>query len=163
MIHQGAVGNTGVRLTTSESFVDSRGWLTPAESGFGVSALNTVFTSKALTLRGLHYQAGADAQDKLIRVLRGAVFDVAVDLSTRAVTVVNLLMSWTQWLRVPAGHAHGYMTLRPDTIVEYVVSGAYKPESERGLRWDDPALGIEWPRKPEFFNERDASWPLLGS
>ena len=120
------------------------------------------------TVRGLHFQIPPQQQDKLVRVTRGAVFDVVVDLREgsptygRAETVELSEANWRQLL-VPAGFAHGFMTLSDDCEVLYKVSGYYAPEAERGLRWNDPALGIAWPLPAEevLVNARDAAWPDL--
>ena len=119
-------------------------------------------------VRGLHYQKPPFAQDKLLRCTRGAIFDVAVDIRTgspsfgKAVTVELSAENWRQ-LFVPAGFAHGYCTLTPDTEVVYKVSNSYTPESEGGLLWNDPALNIEWPidAGAAMLNARDRAWPKL--
>ena len=120
------------------------------------------------TVRGLHFQAPPFAQDKLVRVVRGAVFDVAVDIrmdsSTygRHVGVVLSAEAWNQ-VYVPIGFAHGFMTLEPDTEVVYKVSNYYAPDHERGLLWNDPALGIEWPiSEPRaVLSDKDRGYPRL--
>ena len=102
------------------------------------------------TVRGLHFQTPPFAQDKLVRVVRGSVFDVAIDLRQgsptygRHVSVVLSADAWNQVL-VPIGFAHGFMTIEPDTEVIYKVSDCYSPEHDKGLLWNDPALGIHWP------------------
>ena len=102
------------------------------------------------TVRGLHFQTPPHAQDKLVRVVRGSVFDVAVDLRRssptygRHVSVVLSSEAWNQIL-VPVGFAHGLMTLEPNTEVVYKVSHYYAPEHDMGLLWNDPTLGIRWP------------------
>ena len=117
-------------------------------------------------LRGLHFQRPPLAQGKLIWVVRGAVFDVAVDLRkgsptygkvfTQTLTAENTLR-----LFVPRGFAHGYMTLEPGTEFCYKVDGYYAPEAEGGLRWDDPTLNIAWPDIPPILSEKDRLLPLL--
>jgi dTDP-4-dehydrorhamnose 3,5-epimerase len=120
------------------------------------------------TMRGLHFQIPPNPQDKLVRVTRGTVFDVAVDLRRGSPTygrhaAVELSADNWRQLLVPAGFAHGFMTLSEDCEVLYKVSAYYDPSGERGLRWDDPALGIAWPLPPEAVtaNERDRAWPTL--
>lgn len=119
------------------------------------------------TLRGLHFQVPPHAQAKLLRVVRGAVFDVAVDLRWgsptygRHVSAVVSAEAWNQ-IFIPAGFAHGFCTLAPDSEVLYKVSDFYAPEAEQGLLWNDPDLGIDWP--PEagaVLSERDRDWPPL--
>ena len=101
-------------------------------------------------MRGLHFQIPPRAQDKLVRVVRGSVFDVAVDLRRssatygRHVSVVLSADAWNQIL-IPVGFAHGYMTLVPDTEIVYKVSDDYAPGHDAGLLWNDPSLGIGWP------------------
>ena len=119
-------------------------------------------------VRGLHFQVPPFAQHKLVCVTRGAIFGVAVDLRGgsasygRAVTRTINAESWSQWL-VPAGFAHGYCTLEPNTDVAYKVSAYYSPEHDRGLLWNDPALGIEWPiaTAAALLSERDRRHPTL--
>lgn len=125
-------------------------------------------SAAAGTMRGLHFQIGDAAMDKLVRVTRGAVLDVAVDLRVgspwfgRHVAVELSEANWRQ-LFVPKGFAHGFMTLEPDSEVVYKVSAYYAQEAERGLRFDDPALGIPWPLSGDdvIVNDRDRSWPSL--
>ena len=117
------------------------------------------------TLRGLHYQAAPLAEDKLVMVMNGAVLDVAVDLRPNSPAfgrhhAEELSAANRRALFVPKGCAHGYQTLADDTEVFYLVSAAYQPGAERGLRWDDPALNIVWPKAPPaVISAKDAAWP----
>lgn len=120
------------------------------------------------TMRGLHFQTPPFAQDKLVRVVRGAVFDVAVDLRRNSPTYgehVSVVLSADalNQVLVPTGFAHGFMTLEPDTEVVYKVSDYYAPEHDKGILWNDPALEIVWP-EPEatvILSEKDRAQPRL--
>jgi dTDP-4-dehydrorhamnose 3,5-epimerase len=120
------------------------------------------------TVRGLHFQAPPFAQDKLLRVTRGAILDVAVDIRKGSPTygvAVAVELSAENWrqLLVPKGFAHGFQTLTEDCEVLYKVTDYYAPASEAGLLWSDPALGIDWPLGTDqaVINARDAAWPTL--
>lgn len=119
-------------------------------------------------VRGLHFQVPPFAQDKLVRVVRGSVFDVAVDLRRGSPTYgkhVSVVLSAGEWnqVLVPIGFAHGLVTLEPDTEVLYKVSDYYSPEHDKGLLWNDPALGIAWPVAAEevVLSARDKTHPCL--
>jgi dTDP-4-dehydrorhamnose 3,5-epimerase len=148
-----------VKLITPKKFGDDRGffsetWNEKAFTEAGIDARfvqdNQAYSAKRGTVRGLHYQLAPVAQDKLVRVIRGAILDVAVDLRRssptygRHVAAVLSAENWSQ-LWVPKGFAHGYCTLEPDTEVFYKVTALYSPQHDRGILWDDPALGIAWP------------------
>ena len=116
------------------------------------------------TLRGLHWQAEPDAETKLVRVVRGRVFDVAVDVRPDSPTHrrwfgVELDAEGGRALLLGPGIAHGYVTLESETDLVYQISPAFRPGFGRGARWDDPAFGIAWPRAPVVIGERDASFP----
>lgn len=120
------------------------------------------------TVRGLHFQRAPHGQDKMLRVTRGAVLDVAVDIRAGSPTYgrhVAIELSAENWrqLLVPVGFAHGFMTLTDEAEVLYKVTDFYAPEAEGGLKWDDPALGIDWPMAAAeaTVNARDAAWPTL--
>ena len=126
------------------------------------------FNARRGTLRGLHYQAEPHAEDKLVRCTAGAIYDVIVDLRPDSPTArrwfgVELSAANHRSLFVPKGLAHGFMTLRDDTEVLYMISVPYAPGFERGLRWNDPAIGISWPASPSVVAARDAAFPLLGT
>ena len=118
------------------------------------------------TLRGMHLQVAPYEEVKLVSCLRGAVFDVIVDLRQGSPTrhrwySARLCPLEMSALLVPAGVAHGFLTLEDDSLVQYAISGTYSPSCAQGIRHDDPAIGIEWPLDPLVMNERDRSWPLL--
>jgi dTDP-4-dehydrorhamnose 3,5-epimerase len=120
------------------------------------------------TLRGLHFQLPPRAQDKLVRVVRGSIFDVAVDIrrgSPRFGQWTGVVLSETGWnqLLVPKGFAHGFLTLEPDTEVAYKVTDDYAPDCDRAIRWDDPMVNISWPLQGNTpsLSEKDARAPRL--
>jgi dTDP-4-dehydrorhamnose 3,5-epimerase len=118
----------------------------------------------AFTLRGLHYQAAPHAETKLVRVTRGRVFDVAVDLRPESATHrqwigEELSADNLMALFIPEGVAHGFLTLEADTDVLYQIAPAYTPGHDAGVRWNDPAFGIEWPAAPALISPRDAGYP----
>jgi dTDP-4-dehydrorhamnose 3,5-epimerase len=116
------------------------------------------------TLRGMHHQPAPHAETKLVRAVRGRVFDVAVDLrpespAHRRWVGAELSAENQKGLFVPEGVAHGFLTLEDDTDVLYQISPAFVPGHEAGVRWDDPAFGIEWPAAPKLLSPRDAAYP----
>lgn len=129
---------------------------------------NHSFSVARGVLRGLHYQLPPAAQDKLVRVIRGSVFDVAVDIRRGSPTFgrwVGLELSSSRWnqLFVPRGFAHGFVTLEEDCEVLYKVSAPFVPELDRSIRFDDPDIGIEWPldRDAIILSEKDRNAPSL--
>ncbi len=150
-----------VKLVTPPIFRDDRGFFSEVYNlaAFAAAGIGTAFVQdnhaasrSTSVLRGLHFQIDPAPQGKLIRVARGSIYDVAVDIRHGSPTFghhVGTILSQENWhqLWVPAGFAHGYCTLEPDTEVIYKVTAAYAPQSERGIAWDDPALGIPWPVK----------------
>lgn len=130
---------------------------------------NQSFSAEKGTLRGLHFQVAPVAQDKLIRVLRGSIFDVAVDIRSGSPTYgkwVSCVLSAEKFnqLLIPKGFAHGFLTLEPHVEVFYKVCAPYSPECDRSVRWNDPAIGIVWPldagQQPVLSN-KDANAPML--
>jgi dTDP-4-dehydrorhamnose 3,5-epimerase len=125
------------------------------------------FNHRRGTLRGLHYQATPLEQAKLVRCTSGAIWDVIVDLRPTSATrglwqAFELSAANRRSLYIPQGLAHGFQTLIDDSEVFYQMSGRYAPEAARGIRWDDPALAVEWPPVPErIVAPRDREWPLL--
>lgn len=118
------------------------------------------------TLRGMHFQEDDDAETKLVSCIQGGILDVIVDLRPTSPTYLKweafeLTPENKRQLYVPKGFGHGFMTLADDTIVHYLISEFHKPTAARGLRYDDPALAIDWPFEPTVVSERDLGWPLL--
>jgi dTDP-4-dehydrorhamnose 3,5-epimerase len=132
-----------------------------------ISQSSTIQSPRAGTLRGLHYQVAPDAEIKLVRCTRGSIFLVMADLREGSPTRhrwlgVELSSASQRLAYVPEGFAQGYQTLEDDTEVLYHMSHHYVPEAARGVRWDDPVLGIEWPSADErVISERDRAWPGL--
>lgn len=125
---------------------------------------NMSYGAEAGTLRGLHYQTDPAPETKFIRCTAGAIFDVIVDLREGSATRghwygAELTPENRRAMYVPQHFAHGFLSLKPDTEVHYLVGGYYTPEAERGLRWDDPSLGIEWPMEPKVISDKDKAWP----
>ena len=166
-----------VKVLTARRFGDRRGFFSEVYSRRTLSSfgMDTEFvqdnhsrSAERGTVRGLHFQIPPHAQHKLVRVVRGSVFDVAIDLRRRSPTYgthVSVVLSTEAWnqILVPVGFAHGFMTLEPDSEVVYKVSSFYAPDHDRGLRWNDPDLGIEWPL-PEceaVLSERDRRHPTF--
>ena len=166
-----------VKLLIPRRFGDQRGFFsevynarTLAEAGIDSEFVqdNHSFSAHSGTVRGLHFQTPPRAQDKLVRVARGSVFDVAVDLRRssptygRHVSVVLSAEAWNQLL-IPVGFAHGFMTLESGTEVVYKVSDYYAPDHDEGLLWNDSGLGIRWPR-PEneaALSDKDRTLPAF--
>jgi dTDP-4-dehydrorhamnose 3,5-epimerase len=165
----------GAYLIEPERRVDERGFFARvfcenelAERGLAVriSQANTAVSQRAGTLRGVHFQLAPHAEVKIVRCLRGSVFDVAVDLrpgspSYRRWTGHVLSAENGKLLYVPEGCAHGYLTLAPDTELMYFTSEPYAPNAARGVRYDDPAFAIAWPAKVEVISKADLSWPAF--
>ena len=168
-----------VNLIRPRRFEDARGffvetWNRKAFSQHGIE-VNFVqdkssMSRQAGTIRGLHYQKPPAAQAKLIRVVRGSAFDVAVDLRRASPTYgrhvsVTLTSEGGEQLFVPVGFAHGFCTLEPDTELAYKVSQVHSPEHESGISWDDPEIGIQWPLSGlmPILSDRDRSLQRLSA
>jgi dTDP-4-dehydrorhamnose 3,5-epimerase len=166
-----------VRLLVPKRHIDARGWFSElwrrdalAAAGIAVAFVqeNAAYSSAAGTLRGLHYQAEPMAQAKLVTVVAGAIFDVAVDIRCGSPSfgqwvAATLTAAGGEQLFVPRGFAHGYCTLEPDTRVLYAVDNVYAPAHERGLAFDDPALRIPWPFSADrmTLSDRDRRYPRI--
>jgi dTDP-4-dehydrorhamnose 3,5-epimerase len=127
--------------------------------------VNLSFNERAGTLRGMHFQRAPHEEAKCVRCTRGAIYDVVLDLRPESATYkrwasLELTAENRRMLYVPEGCAHGYQTLVPETETLYQVSAFYAPESEGGVRWDDPTFAIDWPDTSErVVSAKDASWP----
>lgn len=165
-----------VKLVTLRRFSDERGWFMESfrESAHAAAGLpgsyvqdNVSFSMRRGTIRGLHYQLPPVEQGKLVRVVRGAIWDVAVDIRRGSPSfgrhvAVRLDADAATMLFVPAGFAHGFCTLMDDTEVEYKVTAVYAPDRERAIRWDAPDLAIAWPLDgPPTISAKDAVAPDL--
>lgn len=168
----------GLEIIESKTFCDARGYFRETfrdilfnnltENRYRMVQDNEAFSGPAFVLRGLHYQRAPKAQAKLLRVSQGAVYDVAVDLRKKSpsygkwrgfeLTAENALS-----LFIPEGFAHGYLTLVENSLVSYKVSDYYAPESEGGLLWNDPDIGIDWPLGGNIplMSGKDMALPLL--
>ena len=132
-----------------------------------IAQCNVSWNAHRGTMRGLHWQAPPHGEAKLVRVTRGAVFDAVVDLrpdspTWKRVFTVALDAASRRALYVPAGFAHGFLTLEDDTEVLYHMSEYYVPGSARGARWNDPAFAIPWPSPPLHISDRDCGYPDFG-
>lgn len=159
-----------VKLIVPKRFGDARGWFVEVYSISTFSRLgitctfvqdNHSLSVPAFTLRGLHFQTPPHGQDKLVRCIRGRIFDVAVDVRKDSPTYgnwvgVELSADNGHQLFIPIGFAHGFVTLEPNCEVTYKCSDTYAPEHDGGIRWDDPSIGIEWPIP-------DGVWPELSA
>jgi dTDP-4-dehydrorhamnose 3,5-epimerase len=128
--------------------------------------INNSLTGAKGTLRGLHYQRPPAAEVKVVRAVRGGIWDLIVDLRPDSPTFrqwfgAELNADNRRVMYVPRGFGHGFVTLTDDAEAFYLVSAAYSPEAERGLRWNDPAIGVEWPIEPRETSEKDRNWPDL--
>lgn len=165
----------GLIVITPQLFEDSRGWFveTYAQTKLQTHGIDAVFVQdnhslsiKKGTLRGLHFQKPPQAQAKLVRCTKGAIWDVGVDIRQGSPT-------YGQWVRVelsaanhkqffiPKGFAHGFITLVDDTEVQYKVDADYAPECEGSIRFDDPQLGIDWGSENPILSQKDKAAPLL--
>lgn len=163
----------GAVLVEVERFEDERGFFarTWSQREFAAHGLNPrlvecniSFNKKKGTLRGMHYQAAPHGQAKLVRCTAGAIYDVIIDLRRESPTfkqwvAVELTAHNRLMLYIPEEFAHGFQTLSDDTEVLYQMSEFYAPESARGVRWDDPAFGIEWPPDERTIIARDQQYP----
>ena len=148
----------------------ARTWCRDAFAEHGIAAdfvqCNTSYNHRRGTLRGLHFQSPPHGEGKLIRCTRGRVFDVAVDVRPGSATrgawcATELSAGNGRMVYIPAGFAHGFQTLEDASELFYQMSAAHAPEAARGIRWDDPEIGIDWPIPDPIMSERDRRNPLL--
>ena len=162
-------------LITMVPFGDDRGHFARSFcrnefEAFGIPAnvaqCNISFNALAGTMRGMHYQASPMAETKLVQCLRGALYDVIVDMRPESPTYhqhfgVELSAENFKMLYVPANFAHGFLTLKDNSLAHYMMGEFYSPECERGVRYNDPELMINWPIEPVVVSDKDRNWPLL--
>ncbi|MDH4984426.1 dTDP-4-dehydrorhamnose 3,5-epimerase [Aminobacter anthyllidis] len=177
MVEVSNLGLDGVLEIRVPRFEDARGFFSEtwnadklAQAGVAVDFVqdNHSLSRERGVLRGLHFQLPPFAQDKLVRVLRGSIFDVAVDIRKGSPSFgkwVGLTLSAKEWnqILVPKGFAHGFVTLEPDTEVVYKVSAPYSQPHDRSIRFDDPAIAVAWPvpAAEVILSDKDAVAPLL--
>ncbi len=165
----------GVWVIELEELGDERGWFARTFDAEEFQArgmdpavvqCNASFNMRRDTVRGMHYQAEPHGESKLVRCVRGAIFDVAIDLRADSPTFrgwhgAELSTENRRAMYIPAGLAHGFQTLADGCEVLYQMGNRYVPEAARGVRWDDPAFAIKWPpaHGPRIVSERDASYP----
>lgn len=166
-----------VKRIVPKRFGDARGWFSETfradvleRAGLSMTFVqdNQSFSAPQGTVRGLHFQIPPQPQAKLIRVLSGAILDVAVDIRPGSPTygqhvAVRLDAEAGEQLLIPHGFAHGFCTLTPDVMVAYKVDSYYSAAHDRGIRWNDPALGIDWPvnEATAILSDKDRKAPLL--
>ena len=167
----------GVRILEPQVFGDARGWFMESwskkkmeDAGIFVDFVqdNHSFSAQKGTLRGLHYQLNPMAQAKLLRVSRGTIFDVAVDIRRGSPTYakwvgVELSAENYRQLFIPCGFAHGFITLTDNVEVQYKADNLYAPDCDGNIRWDDPEIGVAWPIAPTVLSEKDGTAPLLAA
>ena len=177
MVEITALSLREIKLITPKILRDARGLFCEtfsaralAEAGITATFVqdNHSLSSQQGVVRGLHFQVPPRAQGKLVRVTRGSIFDVAVDIRAGSPTYgrhVSAVLSAANWQQiwVPEGFAHGFCTLEPETEVLYKVTDYYAPECDRGLKWDDPALAIAWPAvaREALLSAKDMRHPPL--
>lgn len=132
---------------------------------FSIVQCNLSYNKKSGTLRGMHYQIAPHKEAKLVSCIKGAIYDVIIDLRPDSSTfcqwfAVELTAENRRMLYVPEGFAHGFQTLKDDTVAFYQMSEFYHPECARGVRWDDPAFGVEWPLPNHIMSNKDMNYQL---
>jgi dTDP-4-dehydrorhamnose 3,5-epimerase len=165
----------GVYIIESEPMRDYRGYFARTfcreefiKRGLNpeISQCNKSYNRKKGTLRGLHFQKPPFQESKFVQCIRGNIFDVALDIREKSLTFgqwfgATLSEDNNRGLFIPGGCAHGYLTLEENCIVVYQVSVPYHPESEEGIRWDDPTFNIDWPDKILVISQKDQNYPIF--
>jgi len=164
----------GAFVVELEKFGDERGFFARAfcEKEFNKAGIsfepvqaNIGFSSEKYTLRGMHYQTGQHAESKLVRCTKGAIYDIILDMRPNSPTykewfAAELSAENRKMLFLPAGCAHGYQTMEENSEIFYMVSAFYEPDSEQGVRWNDPAFNIRWMQTENIIiSEKDKNWP----
>jgi dTDP-4-dehydrorhamnose 3,5-epimerase len=165
----------GLYIIEPDLKIDDRGYFTrifcekefkKSKLGFKIIQANLSFTKKKGTIRGMHFQKPPKAEDKVVQCLRGAIYDVAVDLRKD-------LLTYGQWVAeelseenkkmflIPKGFAHGFQALTDNCELLYFMSEFYSPEHTSGIRWNDPFFNIKWPIQDPILSEKDKNWPLI--
>ncbi len=175
-VHEIATGISDLKVLQLDPKQDDRGhfvriwgvedFASSLTSQLDVRVCNLSHNNDPLTLRGMHFQVAPYAEAKLVTCVRGAIYDVAIDIRASSPTRFEwhgetLSAGNHRSLLIPEGFAHGFLTLEPDTTVLYLMSGAYSSDHARGVRWDDPAFAIEWPEAPQTMSVRDRTFPLI--
>ena len=165
----------GLYIIEPELKTDERGYFarifckkefTKIGFNFEIVQINRSFNKKKGTIRGLHFQTPPKAEDKIISCVKGAIYDVAIDLRKDFPTfgqwvAEKLTEDNKKMFLIPKGFAHGFQTLTDNTEILYFMSEFYSPEYESGVRWNDPFFNIKWPIKNPILSEKDKNWPLL--
>lgn len=165
----------GAYLIEIEPVMDERGYFARSFCkeefrrhgiNFNVVQCNISYNKKKGTLRGMHYQIFPNEEAKIVSCIRGAAYDVIIDLRQGSLTYlewfpVELSSQFYTMLFIPEGFAHGFQTTQDDTVVSYQMSEFYRPECARGIRWDDPAMGISWPVPDPIVSDKDRSYALI--
>lgn len=155
-------------LRSDERGTFARTWCRRDFESHGLTAklaqCSVSFNASRATLRGMHYQAAPHAEAKLVRVTRGAIYDVALDLRPTSSTyrqwfAAELSCENRHMLYIPEGCAHGFQTLTDDAEVFYQISEFYEPDAGRGVRWNDPVFGLNWPLSDPILSDRDRNYP----
>ncbi|MFA7245492.1 MAG: dTDP-4-dehydrorhamnose 3,5-epimerase [Candidatus Magasanikbacteria bacterium] len=165
----------GLYIIEPELKIDERGYfmrtfcieeLKKNDLQFTVTQVNQTLTKKKGTIRGMHFQKSSKAEDKIVQCLRGAIYDVAIDLREDSITygqwvAEELTENNKKLFLIPKGFAHGFQTLTDNCELQYFMSEYYSPEYASGVLWNDPLFDISWPIKKIFLSEKDKKWNLL--